>query len=164
MRIIAFVIAVAMLCGCASYPRYREDRSITPQEMTAQGKYTTDDFIRLGMILRGYLGRPYRGTSSYDDGLDCSLFTQEVYRKFDRIELPRTSEAQYQEGVQIPTTRLSYGDLVFFRTGRVGIGHVGIYVGHSEFIHASYSNGVMISNLTEEYWRKRYVGARRVLN
>ena len=152
------------MVGCTGYPRYARDASITPKEsVPMRGGLTTDEFIRLGMVMRKYLGKPYRGTSQYHDGLDCSLFTGQVFREFNKTRLPRTAAEQYAEGREIPRRRLSYGDLVFFRTERRHISHVGIYVGQNEFIHVSTSNGVIISNLSETYWADRYAGARRIL-
>ncbi|BFO10982.1 hypothetical protein GGER_34920 [Serratia rubidaea] len=59
-------------------------------------------------------------------------------------------------------SKLRPGDLVLFRSGSTGR-HVGIYLGNDQFVHASTSNGVMISKLTNVYWNKRYHEARRVL-
>jgi cell wall-associated NlpC family hydrolase len=106
-----------------------------------------------------FLGVPYvfGGTSS--SGFDCSGFVQHVFAMLG-IALPRTADAQYDAGkpaVGGPRT----GDLVFFDTYG-GVSHVGIYLGHGEFVHASSSHGVMVSKLSESYWASRYVGAKRV--
>jgi lipoprotein Spr/probable lipoprotein NlpC len=55
------------------------------------------------------------------------------------------------------------GDVVAFRTGGRDINHVGIMVDAQRFIHASTSKGVIVSSLTEKYWRSSYVTARRVV-
>jgi lipoprotein Spr len=56
---------------------------------------------------------------------------------------------------------LQEGDLVFFNTRGRGVTHVGIYMGNNKFAHASTARGVVISDLNEEYYRRRYLGAGR---
>jgi cell wall-associated NlpC family hydrolase len=58
---------------------------------------------------------------------------------------------------------LYFGDLVFFDTGGKGVSHVGIYVGFDEFVHVSSTDGIIISNLTDKYYSKRFLSARRVM-
>ena len=150
--------------GCSPNPRYRTGGEERPQQMVkAEAKYDTNDNIRLGTILQEYLGRPYKGKSKYEEGLDCSHFTQTVFKRFDNIKIPRMAADQYKEGKEVQYKHLRYGDLVFFKTGRKKISHVGIYVGDNRFIHASSSKGVIISGMGEKYWAERYVGARRIL-
>jgi cell wall-associated NlpC family hydrolase len=107
-----------------------------------------------------FLGTPYvfGGTSS--SGFDCSGFVQHVFAMLG-IGLPRTADAQYDVGrPAVGGPRL--GDLVFFDTYG-GVSHVGIYLGHGQFVHASSSHGVMVSHLSESYWASRYVGAKRLI-
>ena len=78
------------------------------------------------------------------------------------MELPRNTALQVQEGSPVSREDLAPGDLVFFRRG--GTRHVGIYLGDDEFIHASTSRGVTISNLDEDYYRRYYWTARRLLD
>ncbi len=159
------ILAVACLAiGCRPYPRYRWGGSERPLvAIRSDVKYSTNDYLRLGMILRKYLGKPYKGSSKYLPGLDCSKFTSSVFREFDRIELPRTVADQLKSGTQVVRTRLKFGDLVFFRTERNRVSHVGIFVGNNSFIHASSSRGVIITSLNEPYWAKRFADARRIL-
>ena len=158
-------LALLLLVGCSPYPRYRKDPISTPREVHArtEGNFLTNDYIRLGLILQSHLGKPYHGRSRWEAGLDCSKFTAEVFEKYNKTLLPRTAAAQFHAGEQASRRRLKFGDLVFFRTERSKISHVGVYIDHNEFIHASTSRGVIISNLNEKYWAERFAGARRVL-
>lgn len=108
-----------------------------------------------------FLGRPYQWAGMGTHGFDCSGLISRVFAAFGR-PLPHSSYRQYQAGRPVSRWELAPGDLVFFHTDRPGPSHVGIYVGDSRFIHASYSRGVMISSVDEPYFRDRYLGARRI--
>lgn len=107
-----------------------------------------------------FLGVPYVFGGTSTAGFDCSGFVQHVFAMLG-IALPRTADAQYDVGR--PAVGGPHpGDLVFFDTYG-GVSHVGIYLGHGEFVHASSSHGVTVSHLSESYWAARYVGAKRLL-
>lgn len=116
-----------------------------------------------------YLGTPYRFGGTTRSGIDCSSFVQQVFEMFD-YQLPRVSSAQAKEGTEITKEDLRAGDLVFFSTsGRGRVSHVGIVHsiredGEIEFIHASTSQGVTVTPLSDNYWSKRYLYAKRILD
>jgi len=104
----------------------------------------------------------YGGTTT--DGFDCSGFTSYVFAKFG-VKLPHSSKEQFKLGKEVgKQSALRAGDLVFFNTDGKGVSHVGVYVGNNKFAHASTTKGVTISDLSESYYAKRYLGARRVLD
>jgi len=117
----------------------------------------------MGLIFEKYLGKPYKSKSEYETGLDCSLFAMEVYKKYNGTILTRMVKDQVKQGREVHRNLLRYGDLVFFKTDNYSISHVGIYVGHNQFIHASSSRGIVISNMNEKYWGERYAAARRII-
>lgn len=96
-------------------------------------------------------------------GIDCSGLMQTWYDDLFAIDLPRTSREQYQSGTPVERDDLQPGDLVFFGSAR-RITHVGAYVGNGEFAHVASSVGVTVSRLDESYWKRRYRGARRVMD
>jgi cell wall-associated NlpC family hydrolase len=107
-------------------------------------------------------GTPYRYGGEGSNGIDCSAFTQQVFRDFFNKDLPRHTRSQLQVGEGIRRRSIKTGDLIFFKTGRRSL-HVGISMGNGDFLHASVSSGVIVSNIAEQYWAARYLGARRVL-
>lgn len=112
-----------------------------------------------------YLGYKYvAGGSSPSIGFDCSGFTIYVYKHFG-ISLNRSSRDQIKNGVAVSKNNLQPGDILIFNgSSNTSIGHVGIYVGGNDFIHAANSReGVIITSLSSSYYQKRYVGARRVI-
>lgn len=106
----------------------------------------------------------YGGTDAIR-GLDCSAFTGTIFSRALGIRLPRSSNEQFCTGVKVKKPDLKIGDLVFFKTRarRHGaVSHVGIYIGGELFAHSSTKHGVIISTLSEGYYDKTFVGARRI--
>ncbi len=104
-----------------------------------------------------YLGCKYvLGGMSPTKGFDCSGFTSYVYKHFGKT-LSRTSSGQRSNGTAVSKSNLQQGDIVCFS------GHVGIYIGGNKFIHASNpSDGVKITSLSDSYYVKKYITARRI--
>lgn len=119
---------------------------------------------------RSFTGLRYRRGGKTTAGFDCSGFTGHVFGEFG-IKLPADSRSQYTQGDAVERHDLRPGDLVFF-TGRSAasgrVGHVGIVTsvddatGRFRFIHSANSSGITESSSTEPYYRRRYLGARRV--
>jgi cell wall-associated NlpC family hydrolase len=111
-------------------------------------------------IAMQYLGVPYVwGGSSPSGGFDCSGFVTYVYAQVG-VSLPHQAAAQYSYGVPVSRDELQPGDLVFFD----GLGHVGIYIGGGQFVHAPHTGDVVkISSLADSWYASNWVGARRIL-
>ena len=126
------------------------------------GKWRSPDERQLFVkVATGFLGAPYRLGGSSLKGIDCSAFVRKIYQIFD-IDLPRNARAQSKVGMSIDREELVEGDLVFFRTRRP-LGHVGIYIGNNEFVHASSTRKVIrIDSIDTPYFQKRFQRAVRI--
>jgi cell wall-associated NlpC family hydrolase len=118
--------------------------------------------VRAVQIAERYLGVPYVwGGADPATGFDCSGLVMYVYRQLG-IDLLHFSGAQFHQGTPVPFDALAPGDLVFFRPGPLGPGHVGMYIGAGRFIQAPHSGDVVkISSLSEFGYASSYVGAVR---
>ena len=108
-----------------------------------------------------WYGTPYRLGGTTKKGVDCSAFTQFLFAGVYGFSIPRTAREQYNLTNRISRTELKEGDLIFFNT-RGGVSHVGVYLQNNKFVHASTSGGVMISDIFDDYWVKKFVGVGRL--
>ncbi|WP_425058167.1 hypothetical protein SCACP_28130 [Sporomusa carbonis] len=113
---------------------------------------------------RSLLGQPVVwGGSTPAQGFDCSGLVQYVFRQAG-ISLPRTADLQFLVGQPVAKSMLQPGDLVYFTTYAPGASHVGIYIGLGKFIHTAWSQGIVaIGDINDDYFVKRYYGAKRVI-
>jgi peptidoglycan DL-endopeptidase CwlO len=104
------------------------------------------------------VGTPYQWAGASPGGFDCSGLVMYAYSKMG-VSLPHSSYAMWNDGSSVPKDQLQPGDLVFFN----GEGHVGIYIGGGEFVHAPHTGTtVQVSNLDSGSYASSYDGARRV--
>jgi lipoprotein Spr len=116
---------------------------------------------KLFTLIDEWLGTSYRLGGVDKKGIDCSAFMQVLSMGAFGINLPRTSREQFNFATTIETSELKEGDLVFFSSGGT-ISHVGFYLQNNKFVHASTSEGVMVSDLSDSYWARRFSGAGRI--
>ena len=126
---------------------------------------TVEQLLNLSLLkeIDQWWGTPYCYGGSTAHCIDCSAFTQIVLRDVYGVSIPRTAQEQYDISEKIGLEDLREGDLVFFNTEGHGATHVGIYLINDKFVHASTSNGVMVSDLNDYYWKPRFIGAGRVI-
>ncbi len=125
------------------------------------GRFSKESIIQ---VAKKYLGAPYKfGGNDLATGIDCSGYVKKIFSRFN-VYLPRTArDIYYSSGFKVSKKKLDTGDLVFFTTYAKYPSHVGIYIGNDEFIHASSaSRKVTIDSINKQYYKKRYIGAKRV--
>lgn len=147
-------------------PIYPEENSGNLSENSATIKKLSiaDQVIETA---RSFLGSPYKYGGSDENGFDCSGLVFCTFQSVN-ISLPRSSYNQAKEGKEILKSEIRPGDLIFFAQPGGGISHSGIVENIVEenilFIHSSTSQGVIISSLEQEYWKKRFVKAVRFID
>jgi cell wall-associated NlpC family hydrolase len=110
-----------------------------------------------------FLGKPYVWGASSGKSFDCSGYVMYIFKHFD-VSLGHGAADQFANGTKVTKENLQIGDAVFFTTYKKGASHVGIFIGDNKFIHASSSGGsVTINDLDQDYYKSRYIGARRYL-
>lgn len=156
--------AFFLIAACATPP---EQSGVPPAGSAysqAAQPYFNDAAIekRLRQEFKKWKGIRHQLGGNGGRGIDCSGFVKVVYKDVFKIELPRTTRAQVNQGRAIPIEALQAGDLVFFQPPGYPR-HVGIYLSGSEFVHASKSKGVTLSRIDETYWERYYWTARRII-
>jgi len=117
---------------------------------------------KLFQFIESWYGTPYRYGGFTKEGIDCSGFAQAFMSSIYQVNVPRISAEQYNQTKRISRRELREGDLVFFKTSGTSISHVGIYLRNNKFVHASTTGGVMINDLNDDYYARRFAGSGRV--
>lgn len=153
---------IAALVAITVAPR---DDSWRPAELRVERQQVALSFDELRTEALSYLGRPYVTGGVGSPGFDCSGLVCRVYAR-GGYALPRVSRDQARVGREVPLDQLAPGDVLVFvsRKGGSRINHVGLYLGGNEMLHASTGQGrVVVSDLSEHWYRDRLVAARRIL-
>jgi cell wall-associated NlpC family hydrolase len=151
VRLIA-ILSLVSVAGCASAAARRSGDEAAPW------KPPSGPHARIVATALEYIGAPYARGGSSPAGFDCSGFVMFVFSRHG-IALPHSAEAQYRLGIAVARDRLQPGDIVFFDR----LGHSGIYIGDARFVHATKPGDVVkVSRLDESWYRRRWVGARRI--
>jgi cell wall-associated NlpC family hydrolase len=111
-----------------------------------------------------WYGVPYKYGGCNKKGIDCSNFTATLYKDIYHKSVSGSSSSIYKQCKVISTKDLKEGDLVFFKIEKNEVSHVGIYLHNNKFVHATTKKGVMINDLNENYYKKYFFKAGRILN
>lgn len=161
-NLLAIFLTAFIAAGCATAvrqlpggPHERIGLSVPAQVEPTAGEKVVN-------IAAEFLGTPYRyGGDSPREGFDCSGL---VFFSFEQmgLKVPRTAADQRKAAERVPRDDLEPGDLVFFRSSRGRVDHVGIYAGEGRFIHAPNSGSVVsYASLDDPYYRSHFVSAGR---
>lgn len=157
LKLMLMSITLSLLAACSSAPtksnRIDYEIPTKPLEDKEARKVILHEAI-------AQLGKPYKlGGNSPNEGFDCSGLVFYSYLKAGKL-VERRAEDQFLAVKQVK--QVKPGDLVFFTTDSRGkhIDHVGIYIGKNKFIHApGKGKSIVSSDITDDYWQKRFKGA-----
>lgn len=149
--------------------RKRAQKTSRSQSNRSIKSYTSSSSKRKAIVstAKKYIGRPYVYGGKNPSGFDCSGFTQHVFQQ-NGIKVNGPSTTQSKQGKKKSLKQLKKGDLIFFGK-RSKVSHVAIVANVDqdklEVIHSTSSRGVVIDDISRsEYWKKRYLFGRDVLN
>ncbi|MGG3467975.1 C40 family peptidase [Neobacillus pocheonensis] len=130
---------------------------ISPSDKAAAAPYHTKAIS----VAKSNLGVPYRYGGITPKGFDCSGLVKYSFGQAGKV-LPRTaSDMYYSKGTRVSS--LQVGDLMFFAPNKASKPtHVAIYIGNGQMIQSASSKGVSIANISNVYWKPRYIGAKRI--
>ncbi|AUP78577.1 C40 family peptidase [Flavivirga eckloniae] len=177
-RTIIILLVIISFTSCKSSKKARSKKE-TPTKVVISRKnkketatYKTKHVTKADHIVdyaMQFKGVRYKWGGTTKSGMDCSGLVFQSFKAHD-VYLPRISRDMAKKGDKISLKKAQEGDLLFFKTGKRGrhrINHVGLVVkskaGDITFIHATTSRGVLVSKLSENYWKSAFVEARKIL-
>ncbi|REJ84855.1 MAG: glycoside hydrolase [Bacteroidetes bacterium] len=117
---------------------------------------------RLYYNIGDWMGTPYKYSGKSKSGIDCSGFVCKMLNESYNIPISGSSRDLFDQVKVVNTSELKEGDLVFFKIRKGRISHVGIYLGNGKFAHSSTTRGVIISDLSENYYDRHFYKAGRL--
>jgi lipoprotein Spr/probable lipoprotein NlpC len=169
-RALPFLLAALVVAGgCGPKPIYRTEPieaappAKSPDLAEPAPRPSTEMEKTLADAANSWIGVPYRYGGVSRQGVDCSALAAHLLEEVG-VKLPRSVNQQRNVGREIPFDTIEAGDLVFFKIESPRVNHVGVVLDRTRFVHASRSRGVAVDLLENDYFRKRIVQTRRVLN
>ena len=160
IKLLFSIVLILVLSNCSSHPPNSSTQSVN-KIFKPQSNSDTYRAKQLNQFYKQWKGVPYQYGGMSKKGIDCSGFTHIAYKQIFGQYIPRVTHQQNDSGKVVNRENLKIADLVFFKTSKK-VWHVGIYLGNNQFMHASTSIGVTISDLDNSYWSPRYRFARRI--
>ena len=164
-RLFLLTSLLVLLTSCGTRAPHYDYRELAQAALRLDMDIELKDNHRLYIESAQWIGVPYRTGGTSKRGVDCSGLTSNIYRAVYHKYLERSSDRQRTENCRkVRKGKLEEGDLVFFHNGRDKrrATHVGIYLKDGHFIHASTSQGVIVSQLDEPYYKRCWMQGGRV--
>ncbi len=174
INILLVLIIVIGLYSCSSTVRFASSYSyrtnnnnlgsnnpISSKSLNYENLSTNELRMKIIEEAKNWIGTPYRYGGESKNGVDCSGFVMSVYHNAG-IEIPRTSQQQFNYVELVNKNQCEAGDLVFFEKNHQ-IFHVGIYLGANSIIHASTSKGVIIQSLDDAFLSNNYSSVGKII-
>jgi lipoprotein Spr len=109
-----------------------------------------------------WLGKPYRLGGNSKQGVDCANLVKQLYKEAYKKNIDGNAISMFPLCSTLQSIDMAAeGDLVFFKINNSSITHIGIYLQHGKFAHATVHNGVMISDMSEAYYKQYFYKAGR---
>lgn len=164
---VVFILTI-LLCSCHGSKHRQADLVATDRSMEVLVSGLSDSASSKALIkeAKKWLGVPYRYGGNDKEGVDCSGMVVQVFLNARGVKLPRTCMGQSEYVKEVNSDDMCTGDLVFFATGKdpQRISHVGIMIDNDNFIHASSTKGVIVSQLSSAYYQRTLRKIGRVIN
>lgn len=164
-KYLAILVSALLLVSCGTVAPDLNYSELAKASLKLGMDIDYDDNHKLYVEASRWIGVPYRYGGNTKAGVDCSGFVYSVYKSVYRLKLKRTADEQYRINCsRLPKRYLQEGDLVFFKGTKRSrkASHVGIYLKDGKFIHSSSKYGVIISDLSEDYYDRMWLSGGRV--
>ena len=170
-RLLYYLISlVLLLFGCKS--ESKKDKSTKKNKVEKVHKTVDEITVKVEKVIstaRSFIGTPYKYGGTTRAGMDCSGLVIQSFKSIG-VTLPRTSQEQSKMGIEVKTSEVKPGDLVFFtdKKGHKQITHVGIITvaensKNIKFIHSSTKLGVVENDLLVPYYETLIIKCTRIL-
>ena len=169
LKLILLLLLMPLLVG-AQTRRHKHKTKIQKEKQAFDAYYATYKLVPdsaatpyLYYQVYDWIGTRYRFSGKTQKGIDCSGFVGEMYNTVYCTAIARSSSDIWTQVKPIEKNDLQEGDILFFKIKKGKISHVGIYLGHNKFAHASVAEGVVINDLDEAYYKKYFFKGGRIL-
>jgi probable lipoprotein NlpC len=159
-NLLALIIVLSSSCFSTNVTTKENPYAVYSQKLGV--KLNGNEDLNLLESMISWKGTPYRYGGSSKKGTDCSGFVTSVYNEVYGKQLQRSSKDMVKDVKYVSKKEMKAGDILFFKINGKSISHVGIYIADNKFIHASTKSGVVVNDLSQEYYVKTFYKAGRV--